>query len=217
MVDEAPDAGFSEASQALHKVEPLTDCVVWIVVDALLGCRLAEHVGQKGGVAGFLVGHELDERHVFRIETSLEEFGLGEAGETVVEEVELNPFLLLGISRTPDHERLKSNLVQAQRDGLVIEVTLHHVAWERAIRAQATRWSVWSWKRVDGLAASVVVGRRRVQWQGCDGSGKSGRSILGPGGCRGAGVRTMVSGAGVTITELLREWVIRASRALRLV
>ena len=76
MVDEPPNTRLSEASDALHKVEPLTNGIVWVVVDALPGCGLAEHVGKKGGMPGFLVGHELDERQVFGSETGLEEFGL---------------------------------------------------------------------------------------------------------------------------------------------
>ena len=75
MVDEAPDTGLSEASHALHKVEPLTNGIIWVVVDALLRCSLAEHVGQKGGVSSFLIGHEFDERHVLGVETGLNEFG----------------------------------------------------------------------------------------------------------------------------------------------
>lgn len=93
MVDKPPDTGLAETSQALHEVEPLSNGVVWVVIDALLGCSLAQHVGQEGGMSAFLVGHELNERHVLGSETSLEEFGLGEAGETVVEEIELDPFL----------------------------------------------------------------------------------------------------------------------------
>ncbi len=44
-------------------------------------------------MSGFLIGHEFNEGHVLGIEASLEEFGFGEAGEAVVEEVELDPFL----------------------------------------------------------------------------------------------------------------------------
>ena len=93
MVDKAPDAGLSETGQALHKVEPLTDGIIWVVVDALLGCSLAKHICQEGRVSGFLIGHEFNEGHVLSIEASLEEFGFGEAGEAVMEEVELDPFL----------------------------------------------------------------------------------------------------------------------------
>ena len=112
MVDEAPDPGFSKPSQALHEVEPLTDGVVGVVVDTLLGCGLAKHVGQKGGVSAFLIGHELDEGHVLGIEASLEEFGFREAGEPVMEQVELDPFLESNVSRAPrTHSTRISNLV----------------------------------------------------------------------------------------------------------
>ena len=93
MIDETPNTGLPEASQARHKVEPFTNGAIWIIVDTLLGCSLSEHVGQEGGVSGFLVGHEFDERHVLSIETRLEELSFGEAGEAVVEEVQFNPFL----------------------------------------------------------------------------------------------------------------------------
>ena len=76
MVDEAPGTGLSKTSDALHKVEPLTDGLVWVIVDTLFGCSLAEHVGQEGGMTGFLVGHEFDERQVFGGQTGLEEFSL---------------------------------------------------------------------------------------------------------------------------------------------
>lgn len=75
MIDETPDTGLSETSHALVEVQPFPDSVVWVVVDALLGCRLAEHVGQKGGMSAFLIGHELDEGHLFGSNTGLEEFG----------------------------------------------------------------------------------------------------------------------------------------------
>lgn len=136
MVDKTPDTGLSEPSQTLHKVEPLANGVVWVVVNALLGCSLAEHVGQKGGVSAFLVGHELNERHVLRIETGRDKIGLGEAGQAVVEKVELDPFLSRYVSRiTENEERVSPYLVQAQCDRLVIEVAFHHVAWERTVGA----------------------------------------------------------------------------------
>ncbi len=46
-------------------------------------------------MSGFLIGHEFNEGHILSIEASLEEFGFGEAGEAVVEEIELDPFLWL--------------------------------------------------------------------------------------------------------------------------
>ena len=87
MIDETPNTGLPEPRQTLHKVEPLANGVVWIIVYTLLGCSFSEHVGQKGGVSAFLVGHELNERHVLGIETGLEKFGFRETCEAVVEEV----------------------------------------------------------------------------------------------------------------------------------
>lgn len=75
MVDETPDPGLSEASQTLHEVEPFSNGVVWVIIDALLGRSLAEHICQKGRVSGFLIGHELNQRHVFGADASLKEIG----------------------------------------------------------------------------------------------------------------------------------------------
>ena len=76
MVDETPNTGLAESSQALHEVKPLTNSVVGVVVHALLGGGFAKHVGQKGGVSGLLVGHELNKRLVLRADASLKEIGL---------------------------------------------------------------------------------------------------------------------------------------------
>ena len=93
MVDKAPDTGLSETSQALVEVDPFTNGVVRIIVDALLGCSLTEHVGQKGGMSGFLVGHELDERHLLGSDTGFEELGFREPSKPIMEEIKLDPLL----------------------------------------------------------------------------------------------------------------------------
>lgn len=93
VIDETPNTGLPKASDTLHKIEPFTNGVIWIIVDTLLGCSFSEHVGQESGVSTLLVGHEFDERHVLSIETGLKEISFGETGETVMEKVQLNPFL----------------------------------------------------------------------------------------------------------------------------
>ena len=76
MVDESPYTRLSETGQALHKVEPFTNGVVWVVVDTLLGRGLTKHVCQKSSMSSLLIGHELNEGHIFGSETGFEEFGL---------------------------------------------------------------------------------------------------------------------------------------------
>ncbi len=85
VIDEAPDARLAKAGEALHEIEPLTDGGVWVVVNTLLGCGLTKHVGQKGGVAAFLVSHELDQGHVFGVKTGRNEVSFGELCKTVME------------------------------------------------------------------------------------------------------------------------------------
>ena len=94
VVDEAPDAGLAEAGDALLEVEPFAYRAVGVVVDALLGGSFAEHVGEEGGVTGFLVGHEVDQGHLLSIDAGSAELFLREAGKTVVKQIKLDPFLI---------------------------------------------------------------------------------------------------------------------------
>lgn len=71
--EEAPDAGLAPAGELLVKVDELADGAEGVVVCALGRGRFAEHVGEEGGVAGFLLGHEGDVGAVFGGEAGLEE------------------------------------------------------------------------------------------------------------------------------------------------
>lgn len=123
--EEAPDAGLTPAGELLVEVDEFADRFVGVVVGALGRRRLAEHVGEKRGVSTFLDGHELDVGTVFSGETGLEEVLLGEDGEAVVEEVQLDPFL-----------------VEAESDGFVVEIAVHHVSGLSTIGAE-TAWDNW--------------------------------------------------------------------------
>ena len=68
-----------------------------------------------------------------------------------------------------------------------------------------------------GLASSVVVGGGGVGRQCWDGCGESGWSLFSASGCWCAGVGAVIGSAGVAITDLDREWWVRANGALRLV
>ena len=182
VVDEAPDAGLAEAGDALLEVEPFADGGIGVVVDALLGSGLAEHIGQEGGVAALLVRHEFDERHLLVIDTGGGEFFLAEAGEAVVEEVELDPFL-----------------VETQGDGLEVEVGLHHVAGERAVGPEATSRGVGCRHRILGHAGRVVVCGGGVQWQCGDGGSQGGWAVDSTGGGGSASVWAVVGGGVVTV------------------
>lgn len=60
MPQEPINARLPEARQLLAEVEEFGDGVVGVVVGTLFGGRAAQDVGEHGGVADFLVGHELD-------------------------------------------------------------------------------------------------------------------------------------------------------------
>ena len=94
-----------------------------------------------------MVGHELDVGAVFGCETSVDEVLLGEDGETVVEEIELDPFL-----------------VQAEGDGLEVEIRVDHVTWLRAVRAKSTSRCVRCWLDFCELTVRIVVSGGRVWW-----------------------------------------------------
>ena len=70
---------------------------------------------------------------------------------------------------------------------------------------------------MDGLAIGVVVGGCRVGWQRRDRCGEGGWTLFGAGGCWGASVRTMIGSAGITVTDLDCDWIVRPSGTLRLV
>jgi len=179
VVDETPDSRFTEASQALVEVDILADGREWVVVCTLGRSSLAKHVGQKSGVSSLLIGHELNQGAVLGGETGVEEGLLIKDSETIVKEIELDPFL-----------------VETEGDGLVVKVTLDHVTRETTIRTQTTGWDIRGWLSVEKLAILVVVGGGRVWWQGANRLGDGRRCLL-CSGCGGsARVRAMTGGAG---------------------
>jgi hypothetical protein len=54
----------------------------------------SQHVGDQCGVPNFLVGHEFDEKAIFRSEASSFKVGNGEPGKSPVEQIKLNIFLV---------------------------------------------------------------------------------------------------------------------------
>lgn len=94
MVDESPNTRFSEASDALHEVDPLADGGVWVVVDALLRRTFTKHVSQKSRVTSLLVGHEFNQGSGLVTQASSIKLGIGKSCETVVEEIKLDPLLV---------------------------------------------------------------------------------------------------------------------------
>lgn len=96
VVEEAVHARLAEASELLAEVDVLADGSVRIVVGTLHRCLSAQDVAQQGGVADFLVGHELDQESIVGGEAcSLKVFDR-EASESIVEEVQLDPLLVEG-------------------------------------------------------------------------------------------------------------------------
>jgi len=158
--EEAPDARLAPAGELLVEVDELSDGAVRVVIGALGRSSLAEHVGQEGGVATLLLGHEGNVGAVLSSQTSVEEILCGEDGETVVEQVEFDPFL-----------------VKTQGDRLVVEVAVHHVAGLTAVGTETTSGRIGNGHGVLGLAIGVVVGSGGVWGHGCDGGADSSRRL----------------------------------------
>lgn len=70
------------------------DSAVGIIVSALRRRCLAEHVGEKRGVSLLLVGHEVDECLIFDADSGCGKILCSEGGETIVEQIKLDPFLI---------------------------------------------------------------------------------------------------------------------------
>jgi hypothetical protein len=121
VVDEAPNTRLAEASELLVEVDEFANRGEWVVVRALWGSSLAEHVAQQGGVASFLDSHKRNVIAVLSSETLSKEIFGREGGETVVEQIKLDPFL-----------------VQTKSDGLVVKVAVDLVARLSAIGTKTT-------------------------------------------------------------------------------
>jgi hypothetical protein len=81
-------------------------------------------------MASFLVSHELNEESVTGCQASSSELLLGESSQDAVEEIQLNPLL-----------------VQAQKNGLVIEIGLNAIDGLSAVGAETTTgwYGIGSW------------------------------------------------------------------------
>lgn len=94
----------SPSSEPLTEVDKVSNSLKVILVSALkrsLFTTVFDNVGEQLGVTDLLIGHEVDQRNVVWSHTGLGKLLLGESGDTVVEQVELDPFLVEG-----DDERL---------------------------------------------------------------------------------------------------------------
>lgn len=94
MIDESINPRLTEASEPLAEVDILANGGVWVVVGALHGCLGTQDVADQGCVANFLICHKFDQESISRGEPSGFEIGNGEAGKTVMEEVQFNPLLV---------------------------------------------------------------------------------------------------------------------------
>lgn len=80
---------FATYSTELNK---LLDSLEIVPVLALLGTLAFKHVGDQSRVSDLLVGHELDQVPLLSVDTLSVEFFIAETRETIVEQVELDPF-----------------------------------------------------------------------------------------------------------------------------
>ena len=182
VVDEAPDTGLAESGHALHEVDPFANGGVRIVVEALLGSSLAQHVGQESGVACLLIRHEFDQTSSFWAETGFSELLVREFGKTVMEEIKLNPFL-----------------IETQGDRLEIKVAVDHVPWQAAVCAQATCRSIGRGHRIQRYTLAVVVRCGWIWWSRRYRLCKRGWRLYSSCGRRCARVWSMIRGAAISI------------------
>lgn len=121
MVDKSPHTRFTKASKTLAEVGEFADSLIGVIVSALGRSSLAEHVGQKRGMSRLLISHKLNVRAVLRSQTRIKEVLFVEYGETIVEQIELDPLL-----------------VQAKGDRLEVEVTLNLVTRKSPVGTKTT-------------------------------------------------------------------------------
>lgn len=108
----------------------------------------AEEVAQESSMSVLLVGHELDEKAITWGKTRLGELLVAECGEDVMEEIELNPFL-----------------VETKKDGLVVKIGLDTVDWLIAASADTAGWLVGECQIVVQCAIGVVGRLLGVGWE----------------------------------------------------
>ena len=94
MVEESINTRFTKAGKLLAEIEKLADGGEWIVIGALHWCLSTKDIRQQCRVSDLLVRHKLNQEPILGGKTSGLEFFGREQGKTVVEEVELNPFLV---------------------------------------------------------------------------------------------------------------------------
>lgn len=177
---EAKHARLAEPGKDLVEVDELAGSGVWVVVSALLGGSLAEHVGEEGGVASLLLGHEANDVDSLSAEAYRSEILVRESRETVVEAVKLDPLLVKG-----------------KHDRLVVKVRLDHVPRGSTVGTKTTSGLVWNRLGLLELAVGIVVGsswsRAKVgdglhHGVGGDGTGSGGNTIVGAVGGEASGV-----------------------------
>ena len=93
MRQESVNTTLAPAGKLLAKVDELADGLEGVLVLAGLRSLGAEHVADECSVANLLVRHVLDQGAAGQIDTSLFEFLIREAAESLVKEIKLNPFL----------------------------------------------------------------------------------------------------------------------------
>ena len=95
--EESIDTRFSPSGESLTEVDKVSDSVKVVGIGTLLGwgvTAVGDDVGEEGSMADFLVGHELDQRDVVGVQSSLFKLFSAESRDTVVEQVELDPLLV---------------------------------------------------------------------------------------------------------------------------
>jgi len=146
MIIAYPNTRLAPTGKTLAEVDKLADGSKGVVVGALGSSGRTKHVAEESGVARLLVSHEFDVGAVLGGKTGIKEVLGRKDGETVVEEIKLDPLL-----------------VETKLDGLVVKVGLDHVTGQGTVGAKTTGGGVRSGLLLGQLSVGVVVGGGRVK------------------------------------------------------
>ncbi len=124
MVDVPIHPRFAPAGQFLGEIEKLPHGGEGVIIVALQRCRRAQHVADHGGMTDFLLRHELDQEPVLRGDAGLLEFFHRELGQAMMEEIELDPFHILG-KRLHRIRPVSHRFREVTHQRLKVIVTLH--------------------------------------------------------------------------------------------
>jgi hypothetical protein len=88
------DSSFPESSKLLAKVEELSHCPVWIIINTLLRGLRAKNIADHRQMSKFLICHVPNQKTFFCSKTGSDEIICRKAVQPIMEEVEFYPLLV---------------------------------------------------------------------------------------------------------------------------